>query len=595
MCGIAGFTGGDNPADALAKLGAMRRALDHRGPDAHGIYQDPAGGCGLAHTRLSILDPTERSNQPFHHKERWILAFNGEIYNFRELRAGLEDRGENFQTTSDTEVLATLLALGGAASLSQLRGMYALAFWDTRERTLLLARDPFGIKPLYLCHKGNSTAFASEIRALVAGGWAGRDLDPDGLSWYLRHGSAHPDRPILRGVHALPAGTWLSCGGNAVKRGVIDSIPVSLAPEDGSAEDLGAVFRDSVRAHLCSDVPVGLFLSGGIDSTAVLAAAAGAGTGLKTVTLSFPDTPLDESTHAAANARRFGADPVIRTLDAVREIKPWFADHLGLQDLPSIDGFNTFCVARVARELGLKVVLSGLGGDELLGGYPTFRRVPQLMDAGKIGSAIPGVCWTARLLARYGRGRAGRLADFLSAAPTAWRAYKATRTVFSNAAADDLLNRMGYPIPPEKDDGPHSAHTDIRHTVCQFEVDTYLLHQLLRDADACSMSQSVELRVPFLDLPLWRTAARIPADMRFQAGKRLLQAALPEMPAEVFSRPKMGFTLPMHSWLEGVLADRFSMVDRSLLPSADTWFQKMALISLTSWKQQLASGGPHSP
>lgn len=595
MCGIAGFFGGDNPAHGREALEAMRLSLEHRGPDAHGLYQDPSGACGLAHTRLSILDPTERSNQPFSYQERWVLVFNGEIYNFRELRSELEGRGVAFRTSSDTEVVAALLALDGTAALSRLRGMYALAYWDTRERTLLLARDPFGIKPLYLTDKGNTTAFSSEVRALVSGGWAGRDLDPEGLSWYLHHGSVHPDRPLLRDVRVLPAGTWLSCASGATTRGTIDRVPVSLPPEDTGVEDFGRVFRDSVRAHLCSDVPVGLFLSGGIDSTAVLAAAAAAGPPPRTVTLSFPGTILDESAHAAANARRFGAEPVFRTLDAEREIKPWFSDHLQLQDLPSIDGFNTFCVARVARELGLKVVLSGLGGDELLGGYPTFRRVPRLLKAGKIWAMIPGAQGAARIFARYGRGRAGRLADFLSAPPTIWNAYKATRTVFSDSAVGCLLGRMGFPVPLLFDEVPPLCHGDIRHDVCRFETDTYLQHQLLRDADACSMSQSVELRVPFLDMPLWRTAAHLPADIRFQAGKRLLQKALPEMPADVFARPKMGFTLPMHSWLDGVLAENYSLVDPSLKPVAETWFQKMALIALVSWQRQLGTSGSRTP
>lgn len=587
MCGIGGYTGFGDEAEGRRRLEAMRRSLAHRGPDGHGLFVDAQAGAGLVHTRLSIIDPTERAAQPFAHSARWILAFNGEIYNYRELRRELESGGPAFRTASDTEAAAALLARHGPSSLPRLRGMFALALWDAHERSLLLARDPFGIKPLYVALQDGRLAFASEIRALLDGGWAPRERSPEGVAAYFARGSCDPRRLPVRGIQALAPGTWMRWQDGRLQSGRFQTIALDGESPSLGVRDFAQSLNDCIAAHLASDVPVGVFLSGGIDSSALLASLHAQRLPIPdSLTLAFPGTASDEAREAAALASHFGSRHTIRTPDLEREIAPWFREHLAAQDLPSIDGFNVACISRAARERGLKVILSGLGGDELLGGYPSFRNVPRLVCAARRLHALPGAArWSAALLARCGtKGR--RLAEFLRGAPTPERAMDAYRRIFP----DESLRTFGLTPPeplPEEDDGFVQNGADLHTAVTRAEASVYLRHQLLRDADACSMAHGVELRVPFLDAALWNQAARLPPGLRYAPGKRLLARALPDLPREVFDRPKRGFSLPWDAWLSGALRREAETVPAEFRAHCTTWYQHMAWMAFTAWEARV--------
>jgi asparagine synthase (glutamine-hydrolysing) len=590
MCGIAGFTGFYRKEEAVLRLERMRSSLAHRGPDGRGTFHDPAQGTGLCHTRLSILDPGERSSQPMVLEGRWVLVFNGEIYNFRELRTACMQEGETFRTTSDTEVLLTLLARKGPAALERLRGMFALALWDTREQTLLLARDVFGIKPLYHTTASEPLAFASEISALVSSGWLPLQFDPRGVSRYFQRGSCDPSCLPLSGVRALEPGTWARHGHGKVETGRFAAIPYETPPLHATPDSLGRIWKESVRAHMESDVPVGVFLSGGIDSAALMAALHGQDIPMPaSLTLSFPGTSWDESGQAGIAAHHFGSRHIVRSVDPLRELPEWFQEHLDQQDLPSIDGFNVSCISRIASEHGFKVVLSGLGGDELLGGYPSFRNIPRIYRAAQLAAKIPlAPRAAAGILAQCGsKGR--RLASLFQGPPTFVRAARIYRDLFDpdTLTAMGLESREDWQGWPEGTSAVPFEITDLRSAVSALEVEGYLKNQLLRDADACSMAHGVELRVPFLDAPLWQEAAHLPPAVRYQARKKLLARALPGLPQEWFSRPKKGFSLPWETWLAGPLEDLWQDVPAQARPHCRTWYQRMAWITFTSWSKRL--------
>jgi asparagine synthase (glutamine-hydrolysing) len=398
MCGIAGVVrhGGAIAPDPAAALGA---ALAHRGPDGDGVWRSPGDDVLLVHTRLAIIDPGPSGAQPMATPDRrHRIVFNGEVYNYRELRRSLEARGERFTTSSDTEVLLRLLACDGANALAQVRGMFALAWWDAQARSLLLARDRFGIKPLYVAASDGSMAFASEIHALVSSGLVERTVDPAGVLGYLAWGTVPPSLTWVAGVESLLPGRWLRCGpdGRLVQQAFADVAGVHARSFSGGTESdlrvrVGAAVQDSVAAHLVADVPVGIFLSGGIDSSAILSASVNAGvSGLNTYTVRFDDRS-SEHEYARLVASTFGARHHELVLDPSRIVSdlPRILRHL---DQPTLDAVNGFYVSAAVAATGIKAVLSGTGGDELFGGYPSFRRLPAAFRLKRrLGRVAPAV------------------------------------------------------------------------------------------------------------------------------------------------------------------------------------------------------------
>ena len=407
MCGIAGIYAYHYAANPVEHA-ELRRIRDHmaaRGPDGVGEWYSQHERIGLGHRRLSIIDLSERGAQPMTSADgKLVITFNGEIYNYRHLRALLEARGRTFSTQTDTEVLLHLYAEKGEAMVNDLRGMFAFGLWDVEKNALLLARDPYGIKPLYYADDGWTLRFASQVKALLAGGKVSRTLEPAGWAGFCLFGSVPEPFTTYEEIRALPAGStlWVDrIGTREVKQyfSIADAYcraeHASLPTND---EDLRFTVReallDSVRHHLVADVPVGAFLSSGIDSGALVGLMRDAGQKeIQTVTLAFQEfsgRKEDESTIAQEVSAQYDTRHTTRFVTE-QEFRDDLPKILDAMDQPTIDGLNTWFVSKAARELGLKVAISGLGGDELFGGYPSFRDVPMCVRALAVPARIPGL------------------------------------------------------------------------------------------------------------------------------------------------------------------------------------------------------------
>ena len=492
------------------------------------------------------------------------LILNGEIYNFRQLRAELEREGHVFRSVSDTEVILALWRRDRERMLPKLRGMFALALWDERTGELLLARDPFGIKPLYLSAERGTLRFASQVKALEAGGGISTAIEPAAVAGFLLWGSVPEPWTIRRGVKALPAGTY------QIAREGDPGTPVPFTATGGETEASGSgaepdlLLADSVRAHLVSDVPVAVFLSAGLDSglIAALAAREAKASGApppKAFTLSFDrleGTPLDEAPLAAEVARTLRLPHSIARVGRGDFLDLWEAA-LAAMDQPSIDGFNTFVVARAARETGIKVALSGLGGDELFGSYPSFREVPRLALAAPFARLAP-----RELLAAFARRRGqpklaalGRTGSGLGGAYSLRRglflAEELTEILGAGAAAEGLAayDQAAETKKALADWNP--ARSNSWTAVHRLETRLYMKNQLLRDSDWASMAHSLELRVPLVD-PLLEAgfAARGFEPAKSRGKRALVRSVAPELPPALFERPKSGFYMPVMEWLE---------------------------------------------
>ncbi len=598
MCGIAGQLGRD-PGAFAARVGPR---LAHRGPDDAGVWQD-AGAC-LVHRRLAILDLSPLGHQPMASAcGRWQLVFNGEIYNHGELRRRLEAEGQRFRGSGDTEVLLAWLVSRGLDGLGALRGMFAFCLYDTLERSALLARDPHGIKPLYLRRgPGGSLAFASELRALLAADGEAPSLNRQALGRYLATGSVPEPDTLVEGVQRLPCGHAASWRQGRLTLQPWGALPESLVGAAGvgampAAEAVAlarSALEDSVAAHMVSDVPVGLFLSAGLDSASLLALAP---RGLHTFTIGF-QTPgaggFDESGPAARIAAHFGAHhtPLNLTADQARQ---WLPAFLASQDQPSIDGYNTWCVARLATEHGLKVALSGLGGDELFGGYPSFRMVPKLRHWRRlIGPAGPPAAWLLQRLPQGRRARLQRITGLLEAPPSLAGAYGCFRGLFSPAETGRLLAHWGLRPDPaaaatatDRGGGDHGGDGEApggREGVAWLEGTRYLRNQLLPDSDVMAMAAGLELRLPLVDAQLQRRLAPIPAALRLAEGKQLLARSVPELPDWFLNRPKQGFRFPFQLWLDdpaSPLALRLPSTPRGI--DLTPWYRRWSLMVLQHW------------
>jgi len=598
MCGIAGVLHSDSAlAVGRRVLPPMLAALRHRGPDDAGSFHSADGRIALAHARLAILDLSPAGHQPMSTPDgRLTIVFNGEIYNFRELRSALEERGVGFRSNSDTEVILRAYEAYGADCVTRLRGMFAFALWDERERTCLLARDPFGIKSLYFAEAEGRLLFASEVRALLASGLVASDVDPHGVHGYFRTGSLAEPRTLLKQVRSLEAGHTALWQAGQLKTRRYWWPNFSLQPQPVAPAIAGtrSALLNSVDHHFISDVPVGVFLSGGIDSTALVALARAAGkTDLHTYSITFPDAPNDEGALARRTAAHFGTTHHEWPLGAA-EGQTLFRHFLGAMDQPSIDGLNTFTVSKFARAQGMKVVLSGLGGDELFGGYKSFREVPRLAALNR------GMRWTGpvRAAARAALGLAARpplrrLAEMLGEPLGLDSAYTALRGTFTAAEATKLTHHLTGldpgPLPPAEALPEDPTPQD---TVSRLELTRYMRNQLLRDSDVMSMAHGLELRVPFLDLTLFDTVSRIPAAIRLRRGKQLLLEAVPEIPPWIAQQPKRGFSFPFEKWLASDWRDTFAELERTSPVPLQTWYRKWAVFALSHWLKRAGFSMP---
>ena len=579
MCGICGVVSAD-PRPIEPAVRAMMRAMHHRGPndegyellslgrtDAHG----PVAGFGFR--RLSILDLTPAGHQPmFNENTGDCLVFNGEIYNFRQLRVELQLSGVVFRSTSDTEVLLQALSTWGEAAVEKLQGMFAFAFYRAASQKILLARDPLGIKPLYVAALPDRFLFSSEIKPLLATGLVAKELDLAGISGMLAYGAVQSPRTAYRPIRSFPAGhiQWIDAG---IVAGEPPRPPRRIwsFPREVSADDesqavgrIHGMLRDAVLRHLVADVPVGVFLSAGIDSTVIASFARDYTPQVTAFTVGFgPVHGEDEVVLAAETARALGIKHVSVALDAANMPDKWH-DWLAGMDSPSIDGFNTYVVSRRLAAEGVVVGLSGLGADELFGGYGTFRRAPRWSRVLRSLRFVPRGLWTAALgAAAASPGSIEKLADLVTGDTSVAGVARSLRRALSDSriramglapervglAADYLESGSGR-IEPTLDGDPFN-------TVARLEATHYMGDTLLRDTDANSMRHSLEVRVPFLDLPLVNYVSslsgrvkrgRVPKALLRQAGDGVLST-------RITGRPKTGFTLPIGDWMRGPMRE----------------------------------------
>lgn len=568
MCGIAGIAQRAAAPDRLPGLRHMIAALRHRGPDDEGCVSvtradgSPAG-VFLGNTRLAILDCTSAGHQPMRDERtgNW-LVLNGEIYNHLELRAALADKVERWRSGSDTETVLQAFAAWGIGCLARLRGMFALALWDAATNTLWCARDRFGIKPFYLSQQPEAFSFASEVRALLAGNLVQRQLDWNGLAGYVRFGSVPEPRTLVRGVSSLPAGHYARVVDGAVREVTpyCDPTTLDLSVRE-HPERIRQLLEHAVREHLLSDVPVACFLSGGIDSSIITALAAKQSPApLRTFTVAFREAEFDESEYARQIANRYGTVHERIVLSA-GQIAAQIPDGVAAMDLPSADGLNTYVVSRAVAQQGIKVVLSGLGGDELFGGYPTFRVLPYARQFAPLLGSLPA--WMRRVLP------GGRRAVQLTRRGMSLRdRYETLRAFWSDSEIRGFgLRVLGY---GGRDPGAPLATLS---RISMLELTGYMKSTLLRDGDAMSMAHSLEMRVPFLDHELVQACLRAGAA---GPGRKnlLLRLSRDLLPKEITTRPKQGFVLPLALWMEGPLrpfvADALSQIAASrALPGID--------------------------
>lgn len=580
MCGIAGafaYHPEAPPPDPL-EIGRMTRAMAARGPDGEGLWIAPDSRLVLGHRRLSIIDLSEAGSQPMVSIDgRLAVTFNGEIFNYRDLRREMEGRGWRFRSNSDTEVLLALWSVFGPDMVHHLRGMFAFALWDAVQQTLFLARDPFGIKPLYVANDGKTIRFASQVKALIEGRAITTEPDLAGWAGFWQLGHVPDPHTTFRNIKALPAGhqAIIRRDGQMVTRTWFDlTSELQSAQEAASSlqtsnrlDRLAAALENSLEAHQVSDVPVGLFLSAGLDSSMLLALSHRlTNVHLRAITLGFQEFQgriEDEIPLAKITAHRLGVEHQVQSISH-QDFEENLSQAMAAMDQPSIDGLNTYFVAQAAKKSGIKVALSGLGGDELLGGYPSFNQVPNATRWLRSIAAIPGLGKSIRrtMAPIIPSHLSPKIAGIFEFGGTLEGAYLLRRGLFmpwelagllgSKDAKEaleelDLLQRFQHTVRGLRQ--PHAAMMALEST-------WYMGGQLLRDADWAGMAHGVEIRVPFVDVELFRALAPI------QAGPDPLRksdlAALGQrlLPREVLDRPKTGFTTPIREWAQASLGSR---------------------------------------
>lgn len=577
MCGIAGAIGLVD-AGAIEAVGRAHAALVHRGPDDEGTWHDvrDARGVALAHRRLAIIDLSADGAQPMHDPNTGnVIVYNGEIYNFRSLRKQLEELGHVFRTRTDTEVLLKAHSEWGDDAAERLDGMFAYALWYAKERRTLLVRDRLGIKPLYLTRSGSTVLFASEVRALLATRLVSRSLDPVALSTYLWNGFVVGPNTIIAGVELLPAGSMMSVLGSG-EMGPLRQYwrhPASDVVSDDTTE-LSHRLEEAVRMRLVADVPLGIFLSGGVDSS-VLAAVASriSGERVQTFNISFDEAEFDESFYAKRVAESIESEHHdIRLTEG--DFASQLEDALAGIDQPTFDAINTYFVSRAVREAGLTVALSGAGGDELFGGYASFRDLPFAMKWSRRASTAPET-WLragASIVARAKAGRPGevkpqtrwaKLGDALATRGDVLKMYQVSYGLFTQEFLGELSHasqEVEYGLPTAR---AQELKDDVSRcrplgAISRLEQALFLGERLLRDTDAASMAVSLEVRVPLLDHRIIEALEGLQEASRFApvGKKRLLrELGLKGIEPSLFDRPKSGFVLPLEQWSRRRLKD----------------------------------------
>lgn len=577
MCGINGIYGLDDMDLAKQKVSTMNNSLKHRGPDDEGAFVAPA--IALGHRRLSIIDLSSAGHQPMSsYDNRYRIVYNGELYNFKELKFELQrivtktgQQAYFFQTNSDTEVIIAAYARWGSDCVHHFNGMFAFAIWDQLEQRLFIARDRLGIKPLYYLYTNGVFGFSSEIRSLMAAQLIPKILDEQGLIDYLRYQTVHAPRTIMKGIKMLLPGHSIIITNNDLKIHKYWQLtdhpnnPAINIKQDYRevCKDVNHLLTKSVERRLIADVPFGAFLSGGIDSSAVVGLMQKVSTEqVKTFTVTFDESEFSESTYAALVAKKFNTDHHeirLKPSDFLKQLP----EALEAMDHPSGDGPNTYIVSKATKQAGIKMALSGLGGDELFGGYEVFKRYTELNKkyllkrAPRFMRAAGGT-----ILTKVKPGIASeKISEYLKQEHLNFEAfYTLSRQVLLDKQIAELYD-SGKDVKNSVWTILADQHLPLEQnnvtTVSIAEISTYMQNVLLRDTDQMSMANALEVRVPFLDYTLVEYALNLPDKFKevITPKKLLIDAMGDLLPPEVVNRPKMGFVLPWKQWMQNELRD----------------------------------------
>jgi len=576
MCGITAIHSYQPSAPLVSKeeLRRIRDSMQARGPDGFGEWYSPDYRVGLGHRRLSIIDLSDNASQPMTNGNgSKAISFNGEIYNYAELRRELIEKGYRFASNSDTEVLLHLYDEMGVAMVNRLRGMFAFALWDSKKNAMFLARDPYGIKPLYYSDDGKTIRVASQVKSLMACGNISKSKNLGAIAGFYLLGSIPEPHTIYEGIKALPAGNFIWVTSNGVSQPeTYFSVSQVFADAkcagqqftlDEAQERIDSALRDSISHHFIADVPVGVFLSSGIDSTVITALAKEATfSKLQTLTLGFSEyqgTYNDEAPLAQKVADYYQTDHTNYHLDH-KEFEQEILNILKVMDQPSIDGINTYFVSKAASEIGWKVALSGVGGDEIFGGYDSFQVIPRLVKSlsftkkfGSLGeSMLRGIDPFVSRMAL-----SPKIKGVFKYGSTIGGAYFLKRGLF---LPEELPSIMG-----EEEAAEGLRQLDIfsvldKHisldssnycNIGALESSLYMKNQLLRDADWAGMAHSVEIRTPLVDSFLLKEIIPVMANMDLGKGKvPLAMSPRKQLPKAIMNRPKTGFTVPIDQWIK---------------------------------------------
>lgn len=602
MCGIAGFTNLSNTSDAnnTAVLSNMVKALSHRGPDAQNTWVDST--VSLGHARLSIIDLSEGSNQPLHSSDnRYVIIYNGELYNYRELKLELQRVAQGgsqqsyfFKTNSDTEVIIAAYQRWGVDCLDKFNGMFAFALYDKQERSLFIARDRVGIKPLYYTYKNEQLVFASELRSVLASGWIERKLNREVINEYFLYQTVHAPNTIIKDVQMLMPGTFMLYKNNELRKyrywdanNFVNRI--SDADYKTTCNKTQELLFQSVERRLVADVPFGAFLSGGIDSSAVVGIMSKLSSRkVETFNVSFDESEFSESVYARKVSDLFNTqhhEIKLQPSDFLAQLP----EALEATDHPSGDGPNTYVVSKATKQAGITMALSGLGGDELFAGYDVFKR---MMDVNKKSYLNILPAWMRRIPAAAIKAKqksvAGdKLHEVLSLSQfNIESAYPVSRKNFSPVLERSLLGKNSNALTDIIKTIKKPDHEHVLSYISLMEINTYMQNVLLRDTDQMSMAVALEVRVPFLDYKLLEYVLGVKDEFKYPTTpKKLLIDSLGGLlPSDIINRPKMGFTLPWAQWVKNELRS-FCETNMQALSKRD-FVNEKAVLDL--WQQFLS-------
>lgn len=601
MCGIAGIKAKLENKDIV--LSKMLDSMRLRGPDNQGKYFDDE--IALGHCRLKVIDLTAGGNQPManENNDAWIV-YNGEVYNFRELRKQLEHLGHRFKSQADTEVILHSYEEWGTDCLDKLRGMFAFGIWDKNRKELFLARDRLGIKPLYYYFKNGVFIFASQVRSILSCGLMLKELNALGLADYLGCGGLKEPWTIAKDIYSLLPAHYAVLNEQGFKsENYWDPIKVSLLSKPylknkDIYERINALLKESIELHLVSDVPLGIFLSGGIDSSSILSFAAKMLPRLKCVTLVFKEKTHNEAHFAHLAAKRYNTDLQEVPVDQEYLLKS-LEEAVSAMDEPTFDGINTYFVSQAAKEAGLTVALSGLGGDEVFAGYPSFRRIARLTWFSRFQDLSPRILKQALenfckkiILPSTSKDK---IIELMKNGFSTMQLYFWMRMLFTQEQENRLLRKKELSA---KEEVSGLSNLDIINQVSYLEMSNYMRDILLRDTDFMSMAHSLEVRVPFLDHKLIELMFAIPG--RFKLGclnKPLLINSLNEpLPEAIVRRRKKGFVFPFEFWLRqnlkeevaAALQEKDRLLDEFLNPGAALEIWRGFLKGRISWQRPWA-------